>query len=252
MYGVEMVAFDTCHDCHVERMKRPEVTTELMAHVIYSEDDINNPNTVAEAIHELFQSHVMDEYHCETTKCLRERARNYPGMEGPPQDRRWVLRAALAVLNVRLLISDDYQNKLDETLVINERLDLTQYQTSDPNALPLRYTLSSIISHAGPTLTEGHYIASVRSPGPNHFHTINDGDVQSINRARFLQNPQRSRFSAKRKFQVYILTYFMSDQPQPVISASTARELRMLGHIDQVSGQVGDLESFEKCETYSS
>lgn len=69
------------------------------------------------------------------------------------------------------------------------------------SALPLRYKLSSVISHHG-DVNAGHYIATAK--GPVDTFQISDSVVNRVNPANLLDNPQCRNGQS---FQVYTLTF---------------------------------------------
>jgi ubiquitin C-terminal hydrolase len=97
--------------------------------------------------------------------------------------------------------------KVNHTLQHPDVLDLTDRQLH--NALPLRYRLSSVISHSGTGLKKGggHYVASARGPG-GQVRCISDSAVQNFTQQQFLASPQDANIvSPGSPKQVYILTY---------------------------------------------
>jgi hypothetical protein len=255
MFHFERVPFDTCHECGIERRRDYPLTTGLDVPVRPEAPPLSHFNTLAEAIRGALSVETLEEFHCPTPRCRRLRRTKYAGRHGPPQYRRWVLRTAPSVLKIRLLIGsynfgedenkDGNQkeskgeadgapkpllsNKILDTLTINETLDLTQFQDCGSESTPLTYQLSSLISHNGESLSFGHDIASVRSPGTRPFFNISDSVwVEPISRQRFIANPQSNRKTDGEKFQVYTLMYIMDEQPKPVVSAMTTRMLKEL------------------------
>ncbi|KAJ4347859.1 uncharacterized protein N0V89_009229 [Didymosphaeria variabile] len=226
IFGVEIVPFDTCYECGVERMRTVEPTTGL---IIPFPPDM--PNSLAGAIHHAFAVEQLKEYHCETPSCHRLRRTKYKGHDGPPQSRRKVLRKAPRVLKIRILIGEDgaqYGNKRFDTLAIDEHLDLGQYQESDSAKAPLTYQLSTVVSHSGESLDAGHYIVSVRNPGDRPYYNISDDDwVEPISRQQFTANPQGNRRTESEQFEVYTLTYIM-DEHAPAVERPMKRMLKEL------------------------
>jgi ubiquitin C-terminal hydrolase len=80
--------------------------------------------------------------------------------------------------------------KVMHTLQHPNTLDLTAHQLH--NSLPLRYTLSSVVSHSGSgtPIGGGHYIASVRGPGGN-IRCISDSATDNFTPAQMSGSPQR-------------------------------------------------------------
>ncbi|KAL1601432.1 hypothetical protein SLS60_006345 [Paraconiothyrium brasiliense] len=219
IFGVEIVPFDTCAECGVERKRFVEPVTGL---IVPLPQDM--PNSLVDAIHHAFAVEPLEEYHCETPRCHRMRRTKYKGKDGPPQSRRKVLRKAPRVLKIRLLIAQEGTGtKRFDTLAIDEHLDLGQYQEIEA---PLTYQLSTIVSHSGESLIAGHYIASVRGPG-NFYNISDDHWVERISDQQFVANPQRNRRTEGEGYEVYTLTYIMDEQA-PAVEAPTKRMLKEL------------------------
>jgi len=98
--------------------------------------------------------------------------------------------------------------KLQHTHQHPDVLDLTTRQMH--NSLPLRYRLSSVISHVGDGTTAGHYVASVRGQG-GRIQAISDSDTQNFTQAQFLASPQVPSQVWEGNFTVYVLTYLRED-----------------------------------------
>jgi ubiquitin C-terminal hydrolase len=100
--------------------------------------------------------------------------------------------------------------KVMHTLQHPNTLDLTAHKLH--NSLPLRYTLSSVISHSGSgtPICSGHYIASVRGPGDN-IRCISDPATENFTPAQMSGSPQRPVRVSRTPKQVYILTYLKHD-----------------------------------------
>lgn len=101
------------------------------------------------------------------------------------------------------------EHKINHRMAHPNILDLTQYQENAH--LPLRYRLSSVISHSGEgtETAGGHYIASVRGPG-NRITCISDSVTETFTQAQFEASPQVAGISPPAK-EVYVLTYLRDD-----------------------------------------
>ncbi|KAI4649137.1 hypothetical protein J4E93_003451 [Alternaria ventricosa] len=101
------------------------------------------------------------------------------------------------------------EHKINHRMAHPNILDLTQYQENAH--LPLRYRLSSVISHSGEgtETAGGHYIASVRGPG-DRITCLSDSVRQTFTQAQFEASPQVAGISPPAK-QVYVLTYLRDE-----------------------------------------
>lgn len=221
IFQVYNVPFDTCRRCGIERENAPSLNDHLVVSVH------NSHTTLQEAIDVSFTEHL-EEWACPTEGC----AGSIPGKRGPPQDRRWVIRAAPRVLNVQLLIFDyrpgEGFSKITHALHIGDRLDLTRHQEN--SIVPLKYQLSGVVAHSGESTATGHYVASVRSPGTHRFWSISDDAWKvRVRMGRFRANPQRNSLGGKgdgEKYYVYMLTYTRGETSLNVLNRRTVKELR--------------------------
>ncbi|KAF1997196.1 cysteine proteinase [Amniculicola lignicola CBS 123094] len=76
--------------------------------------------------------------------------------------------------------------KIRAAVGLDEDIDLTGYQL-DPST-PLRYTLSSVVLHAGNNLTSGHWVATTTAYGKKCVF-LNDSQVRVEDKAFLLSNP---------------------------------------------------------------
>ncbi|KAF2855033.1 cysteine proteinase [Plenodomus tracheiphilus IPT5] len=80
--------------------------------------------------------------------------------------------------------------------------------------LPLRYRLSSVISHAGADINSGHYIASARGPRDDQdIRCISDSNTEQFKQSQLLQSPQRPTQVSHSVLEAYVLTYIKQDVP---------------------------------------
>jgi len=101
---------------------------------------------------------------------------------------------------LRIKLSIVHQgNKNNNPVVLNEYLDLAQYQAVGGNPPSLKYRLSSVLSHFGRHLNSGHWVASAR--GPDHVFYINDATVTQQDA------PSRLRANPQMKSQAVVLMY---------------------------------------------
>ncbi|KAF2443809.1 hypothetical protein P171DRAFT_44447 [Karstenula rhodostoma CBS 690.94] len=216
IFNLERVPFDACYECGIERKRNEPPTTGLDVPTRPQRRPSQLFNSVSEAINGAFEIETLAEVRCETPSCLRLRRTKYT-----------VLKIRLLIAE-HTLVAEQNARKIFETLAIDETLDLTQLQAAGSDSVPLTYRLSTVVSHSGESLDNGHYIASVRSPGTKPFYNISDEHwVQPISRQRFTANPQQNRKTEDEQFEVNILTYIMDEQLQ-VIPEKTRRMLREL------------------------
>ncbi|KAJ4347860.1 Ubiquitin carboxyl-terminal hydrolase 48 [Didymosphaeria variabile] len=201
LFRILTVPFDTCRVCAIVNEAAVEAATGLTINVR------PNDNTVDEAFQNFIENDTDAEYQCRSKTC--KGANRF-------KERRWAVRAAPRILRVTLNIfaydvNAQYVRKIMHALTIGEILDLTQYQ--ECTVVPLRYRLSAVIPHRGNSADAGHYIANVRSQGPNPLYNINDTRVESISGAQFTSNPHLLRGGQSARFQAYILTYIRDEAP---------------------------------------
>lgn len=228
IFGVDLVPFDECNECGVERMRRARPGMDLEVPVRPQHPPTALFNSVAEAIRHSFEVETLAQYRCETPTCLALGRTKYKNYQGPPQSRRWVIKTAPRVLKIRLLMFETTLtggNKMLHTLTIDQNLDLGQYQESNT---PLTYRLSTVVSHLG-QLNSGHFIGSVRSPGDKRYYNISDSEwIIPIGRTNFTRSPQKNSKTEENEFQVYILTYLMDEPTPPPPQVTNSRMLREL------------------------
>lgn len=128
-----------------------------------------------------------------------------------------ILKIKLVILQLKISEKKDKNGnplpateyKINHSMAHPNILDLTQHQENAH--LPLRYRLSSVISHSGEGTESagGHYIASVRGPG-GHITCLSDSARETFTQAQFEASPQVAGISPPPK-QVYVLTYLRDD-----------------------------------------
>ena len=101
-------------------------------------------------------------------------------------------------------------------MLFPQTVDLTRYQENAE--LPLRYHISSVISHAG-SLNGGHYIATVKGKA-SRITNISDTRKERFTETRLMQSPQRP--TVGNPSDVFVLTYIRDDGPL------TARQKELL------------------------
>lgn len=106
-----------------------------------------------------------------------------------------------------------------------EKLDISRYQH---NAIPrrqrnLRYTLSSVLYHAGADTHAGHYIAAVRGPEGDFY--VDDAEVTRLEPDEILWEQRVYGEESDELFTPYILMY-VRDEARPVDRPTTARKKR--------------------------
>ncbi|KAK7182918.1 ubiquitin carboxyl-terminal hydrolase 2 [Paraphaeosphaeria sporulosa] len=212
MFRLCLVPMHTCTDCG----KHKEAVVQTDANLLVTFDKQTH-NTVASAIHDKFEKYPGPESKCESATC---------GGANTDKLQVWIIRAAPRILTITLVVFDyqeDTPIKKLHAVEIGEELDLTRYQ--EVKVVPLKYRLSTVVSHSGNTANAGHYVASVRSQGASPFFNINDHRVLSINPAEFRANPQRPPgVRTMQGFQAYMLTYIMDEAPVERFLGVGARE----------------------------
>ncbi|KAI4621429.1 uncharacterized protein J4E87_006646 [Alternaria ethzedia] len=148
----------------------------------------------------------------EDFRALFQLDRQENGRSGPQ-----ILKIKLAIFQMKKSEKKDKkgnpqpatEHKINHRMAHPNILDLTQYQENAH--LPLRYRLSSVISHSGEGTESagGHYIASVRGPG-GRITCISDSVTETFTQDQFEASPQVAGISPPAK-EVYVLTYLRDD-----------------------------------------
>ncbi|KAL5431664.1 hypothetical protein PMIN07_010917 [Paraphaeosphaeria minitans] len=205
-----LVPIHTCTVCGTARETVLQTDTTLVVTI-----DEQNHNTIEDAIRSKLETDAGPYSICESATC-----------EGANTDKLqvWRIRATPRILAITLAIFgyDGTAFKRLHALTIGNELDLTRYQ--EAKVLPLKYKLSSVVSHSGHAPNSGHYVASVRSQGDNPFYNINDRAVWPINATQFHANPQHPPgVHTKHGFQAYTLTYIYDEVQEPDSTSQSSK-----------------------------
>lgn len=195
LFDINYEEYATCQTCHTRRPLFTTPTTEI---------EIHPRNTFDIAIHNFFND--PRDARCDTCN-----------VQNQPHDTRKYIVSGPQILKIRISIFKSVQRmrsngtfynhgiKVSHAMPFPEIADLTRYQKV--RDLPLRYRLSSVISHSG-SVESGHYVATVRGQG-NNITCISDRRKETFDIVRMLQSPQRPTITNPKD--VYILTYVRED-----------------------------------------
>ncbi|KAF2826228.1 kinase-like protein, partial [Ophiobolus disseminans] len=161
--------------------------------------------TFDDALNDFFQSQV----NMQCPKCL---VNTDQAVESQIVAAPQVLKVTMAMFIQELYGPEDKETgaqslkniKFRHSLQHLDLLDLTNRQMHNP--LPLHYRLSSVISHYGTGVDNGHNVASVRGQG-GKFQAISNRVTQDFTLAQFLASPQRPSEVWAGKLEVYVLMY---------------------------------------------
>jgi ubiquitin C-terminal hydrolase len=148
---------------------------------------LGTPDSVVAAMRRKFTPAEIGNLNCNACNLLQPVTESIR-IEGSPE-----------YLRIKLSIVNGNGGRNNNPVVLNEYLDLAQYQAIVGDLPLLKYRLSSVLSHWGLGLDFGHWVASAR--GPDHVFYINDATVT-------LQKPP-SRLSANPQMesQAVVLMY---------------------------------------------
>ncbi|KAI8943527.1 hypothetical protein NX059_001523 [Plenodomus lindquistii] len=129
-----------------------------------------------------------------------------------------VIDAAPQIFRITVSMAHaDTLKKIHHRVQHPEILDLTKHQEN--KAIPLKYRLSSVVSHDGLKVTGGHYMASVR--GPSSYRFISDSHVETFTKAQFVHSPQQPLIVATGNKETHILTYIRESRRGQVAALLT-------------------------------
>lgn len=148
-----------CGNCNTESITKENFS----AHVI----EIRGKQTLQEAVNAYFAEQSVESYKCGNCKTFGQAKKNYFLEESP---------------NCLCLLLSRFENintKIDQSIVINEQLKLSRYNSNN-EANEINYKLASVINHIGKNLIQGHYTA-ISWNGRNFVYEFDDINVRRIN-----------------------------------------------------------------------
>ena len=218
IFQTTIATFYTCNSCSVEREGDPDFHNQLSVRV-----DENFPSLV-EAIGNHFDIEWV-EVNCREEGCAGRMAARFPRIRVAPK----VLIVHLGIYRYSAWVAG--YEKLLHPIGIPEELELKWYHENPKK--PLKYRLSGVIAHEGPSIHEGHYVACVRSPGTNPFYQLSDASPRrALSVGEFTSNPQsmegKKKVSRKNEnFMVYMLTYIAVEE----VVEKVVKERRMVSEL---------------------
>lgn len=148
-----------------------------------------NKDTINRAIERYFSPSTVEK-HCDSCKST------------VGHSSKALIESAPEILVLQLIIYHPNGRKKRTDVHFDRWLDLKRFQRDRTGNL--KYKLSSVISHAGPSVKSGHYIVHVS--GPEGFFVISDQDARKSTPSAFTAPKQRHP-SYKTSFDPYLLTY---------------------------------------------
>ncbi|KAF1844713.1 cysteine proteinase [Cucurbitaria berberidis CBS 394.84] len=203
LYRINIQASDTCRTCGYVTNPPMDTPTTLDVGVLPKYTDIHQ--AITDTLH-----HDIPGRHCRRCRQNRNFSRDCEIVAAPK----------ILVVMFRILV---YPSKITHPIPCPEDLDLTAYQ--QVRTLPLRYRLSSLVSHGGGGEDGGHYIATVRGQNAGTYTCISDAAMMPVTHAEFLANPQRpTGLTDYNQLQVYLLSYIRDDEGRAMPAAPTGRK----------------------------
>ena len=178
---------EDCHTVHVSRAKEPGINLKM-------------PENPAEPTLEHYLDRHFEDATAEGLKCgsiacndrARDRKKSTIIVGGPEILVIQVARMRLKMDNYGLRMV-----KVKDEVEYDDRLDLSDYSDGC-----LSYQLNGVVAHNGNTLTEGHYVAMVRSQKGDGFVICND-DITDDSQTK----EQVLSLAESKRFQSYLLIY---------------------------------------------
>ncbi|CAO2648438.1 Nn.00g077050.m01.CDS01 [Neocucurbitaria sp. VM-36] len=197
LYRINLQESDTCPCGYISQ---PPMETPTILEVGVLDTYTNIHQAIQDALH-----YDMLGRYCKRCKQYRNFRR----------DCEIVVAPKILIVKFRILM---FRRKIRHTLPCPEDLDLTAHQQVP--TLPLRYRLSSLVSHGGGH-NGGHYIATVRGQEQGTYTCLSDHRRFNFTHAEFLQNPQGRgrRIPGHNHFEVYMLSYIRDDSVRAMPAA---------------------------------
>ncbi|KAF2811939.1 cysteine proteinase [Mytilinidion resinicola] len=189
----------TCSECGTRRTTAPSIDEGPILSMAITA----RPSTLQRCIREYFQPQAPVSIQCTDPRCNNnmDHTEVVSIISAPEILIIQLIRSRFSALTGNMF-------KVRTPVAADQRLDLTAYQEN--TNMPLVYSLSSVVSHAGEDLQGGHYIAHTTGPPPNRaISAISDFHCLPSDTATLRQDDKTHRFPGREqeRFQNYILFY---------------------------------------------